>query len=552
MAKAYKDYTIADLRRLNLSFLVNNKEPSEADEMRKRFTHLVVTAGAVGIPIDHLTFERFAEQGSTTRIADELSLNKILFELKHRSDALIKTGGFNAEIIENNIKSIFKTITESGLNMSRLLRDRDSANSNVSAYYERYVQQLAKLKSINEQIHTLQLMSLGANNEGEQTLMDELKAVIANPFFQLQKWDNEHSLFVFTTKPVVMQYVEPAAGINESVNLGAYIVLLKFSDGTPEFKVNRYKSNLLSEGYYHPFVSTSGSVCFGNVSEDVAKLLFNKKYAQAFEYLQTLLTTYAASTPYYDLFNLKTKGVRRSISGCDSYAYPYDELLIPSDTDYSINDMVICLIRGGGDTPVLGTIIDKQSGGRYIVKGFAYVVTSNNEFKVSMANMSYVSYDFDELRLLNETNATELGMLTAIKPLLDLFKASSFSEYASNIYRLNRTSLVPRLFYKSFNEDANSTDMILYSGIINLHDIGSNSLFIGYMSYQGTTFRFSRVLTENDVVIPDNINEECKGYAISFYEGDEYTVGLQPIHEDDCDLDYDDYDLDDEIEEINL
>lgn len=551
MAKAYKDYTIADLRRLNLSFLVNCKEPSEADEMRKRFTHLVVTAGAVGIPIDHLTFERFAEQGSTTRIADELSLNKILFELKHRADTLLKTGGFNAEIIETNIKSIFKTITESGLNMSRLLRDRDSANSNVSAYYERYVQQLAKLKSINEQIHTLQLMSLGANNEGEQTLMDELKAVIANPFFQLQKWDNEHSLFVFTTKPVVMQYVEPAAGINESVNLGAYIVLLKFSDGTPEFKVNRYKSNLLSEGYYHPFVSTSGSVCFGNVSEDVAKLLFNKKYAQAFEYLQTLLTTYAASTPYYDLFNLKTKGVRRSISGCDSYTYPYDELLIPSDTDYSINDMVICLIKGGGNTPVLGTIIDKQSSGRYIVKGFAYIVTSNNEFKVSMANMSYVSYDFDELRLLNETNAAELGMLTAIKPLFDLFKASSFLEYASNIYRLNRTSLVPRLFYKSFNEDTNSTNMILYSGIINLHDIG-NSLFIGYMSYQGTTFRFSRVFTENDVVIPDNINEECKGYAISFDESDEYTVGLQPIHEDDCDLDYDDYDLDDEIEEINL
>ena len=81
MGKSYTDYTIADLKRLQLSFLV--KEASTAQGQKDAFLYLNQMAYSSGIFIDAINLlEVFGDGSKPLMVTDKGEINKRLFQYK--------------------------------------------------------------------------------------------------------------------------------------------------------------------------------------------------------------------------------------------------------------------------------------------------------------------------------------------------------------------------------------------------------------------------------------------------------------------------------------
>ena len=101
-----------------------------------------------------------------------------------------------------------------------------------------------------------------------------------------------------------MREYAPSAGIDYTVHLGQYEC--NFNVKTSAMTLHRFKDNLVIASYYHPYVSTTGRICFGNADATANKFLANGRIYDVFMLLASLLQTYTHdSGPYIALANFK-------------------------------------------------------------------------------------------------------------------------------------------------------------------------------------------------------------------------------------------------------
>ena len=91
-------------------------------------------------------------------------------------------------------------------------------------------------------------------------------------------------------------------GNNYSVNFGKFIVNINLTARV--VYVLREEENILVDGYYHPYISSSGKICWGDSVEVANKFLLEYKFKEYLEHLKSLLCDFSTtSTPYMDLMS---------------------------------------------------------------------------------------------------------------------------------------------------------------------------------------------------------------------------------------------------------
>jgi hypothetical protein len=129
-------------------------------------------------------------------------------------------------------------------------------------------------------------------------LTEEIEKILASGFYEISAIYSDYVRFV--TLPVTLVENNPAAGVKRSVFLGKFYVTYK--PNINEIKVTPFSdSNIKSSSYYHPHVSSSGSVCWGTASELYSSSLSKYEPSKALTALQVILCNYNGNSPYRDI-----------------------------------------------------------------------------------------------------------------------------------------------------------------------------------------------------------------------------------------------------------
>lgn len=134
-------------------------------------------------------------------------------------------------------------------------------------------------------------------------MLSSLEKINALNFFTFDKekssiGENEQNpILVFSTKEVILSS-RPNENPKVSYNFGSFYV--RYSPNQNSIRVLKKHNNHPSNGYYHPHIDQSGTVCWGNANDTYVESMNLMKPELAFEKLKALLQTYGG-TPYKSL-----------------------------------------------------------------------------------------------------------------------------------------------------------------------------------------------------------------------------------------------------------
>jgi hypothetical protein len=208
--------------------------------------------------------------------------------------------------------------------MERALRRSQSARlDRLTREYTMY------LERINSRVLALRETQASAWRT-QETLMalrkqsftaEQIDLIRKNDFWEILGARGEDYIEFRTKNDLVMTHKNPSAGLDIQVNLGKLIAELSLPDMWFSLRPNKDNvGNLFTRnGYYHPYASTSGSICWGNADGEAARLMASGKIHEALVLMQGLLTHYSPdTTPYESLENfhnayLRSQGIEPPI-----------------------------------------------------------------------------------------------------------------------------------------------------------------------------------------------------------------------------------------------
>jgi len=166
-------------------------------------------------------------------------------------------------------------------------------NRSLEDYYRRIRELLASNK---QQIKAKELLIAQRDtNELNFPIVDEIKKIVSLGFLGNPSLKAEDNSVQFTT----MNDVIITQG-NIFVNFGRYKVIFSLFDGWA--KVFPHERNIMYNGFYHPFVSSSGTICFGEQTDIAHDYIKNGEVLEYSKLLESLLTTFDEnSNPYCQL-----------------------------------------------------------------------------------------------------------------------------------------------------------------------------------------------------------------------------------------------------------
>ena len=109
-------------------------------------------------------------------------------------------------------------------------------------------------------------------------------------------------MYLRSRGPVVVNYRD------DTLNFGFLRVKLDFINSS--LTVLPCRQNLFkdSDNYFHPHISNSGEVCWGNAEGTVQQALGSGDFARVLELLQAVLVTYNPESPYVSFEDFKERG----------------------------------------------------------------------------------------------------------------------------------------------------------------------------------------------------------------------------------------------------
>lgn len=165
-------------------------------------------------------------------------------------------------------------------------------------------------------------------------LVEELQKIARDGFWRLHSANTE--VVSFTTRnEIVLTYHNEAAGLHMHVPMGRYLVNYHIKANRLEVKPHEKNLFVGEYGYYHPYISESGYICWGNASDTAIKLISELKLHPVFKLLASLLSNYNVDTnPYRALEDFQDVYNKGGVSGvargttdstiCDACDEPLD------------------------------------------------------------------------------------------------------------------------------------------------------------------------------------------------------------------------------------
>lgn len=297
-------------------------------------------------------------------------VNKLLFELKETIPA-VETDAFSAKLLEENKESIIKNSTG---DLEESLETEKNRSKEYNRTLESKLEDVAYYTKLVRDSHNLALSyeKMLAEGRTDDTVFNEIKAICDSGKYQLLAV-NGGTLLLATTESIKQSLVNPAAGIDCTINFGALMVRLCLITST--VKVYPFLSNTYSNGFYHTHVSSSGSICWGDAKKEVQDCLQSKKYVRVFELLSSLLTNYNDDNPYAELptwersgsAHWKSSAIRNNSSYAqyaENYTKPADlpvrrKSAVPYDVTSDLYPGQLIRIKGRFDSGVHSSWVDR-------------------------------------------------------------------------------------------------------------------------------------------------------------------------------------------------
>lgn len=221
------------------------------------------------------------------------ALNKMFFE---------KLDSWKKEVVaipaEHKMNPIFdiKFSLRDSNEYQYLTADINQFEREFSSINENLLNKVGQLASARTALWNLE------NKTPEKVLniIEQVEKIVSGGFYTFeldQSVKMVRGSYCFYTSPIFLAYKNPAAGINiQSCPFGRFKVVYNILNGS--IKVTRLAKNLEYSGYYHPHVSASGSVCWGNAAQLYKESVQTYDMVKALNTLQVILTNYNDQSPY--------------------------------------------------------------------------------------------------------------------------------------------------------------------------------------------------------------------------------------------------------------
>jgi hypothetical protein len=281
-------WTFSQVKKLRYSYF-DTLDAEKKKEQIETFRYIEQMALGSQINIDDWDLAHFGDPESMgLLITDRNAINIRLFQLadKYKQEK-------NDQLARNllTVKEKLLVLGES-LKVQRLSRQdrvyRDSLSS-AHNYYSEYETYLKKAWDAHRETTLIR--------DGKfDTLSTEVEKILVNDFWEFREISGS-MLTLVTAKDILMIHRNRAAGLDLNVNFGRFQLSIDLS--AMRVSVVSHKRNLFCRGYYHTYISSEGSVCWGNAADEVARLLAKGKLAEVIEILSALLVNYyPEATPY--------------------------------------------------------------------------------------------------------------------------------------------------------------------------------------------------------------------------------------------------------------
>ncbi len=297
MGKKYTEYTVDDLIRLDLSFLLKDKTDDESKAQATAFSYLMNTANSCGINIREVKLlEEFGADGSTnSMVTDKGEINKRLFTRINEIKKADASNGAGFSLLEADKKAICEaSLVDYGPLIRAEERLRASSQGELERYM-RYVSQYTKtVREKSAKVAELEMKKLrGLTDDSTYKAIVE---IITNPYWQYIGISSSGSVRFATTQYVTQELKNPAAGIDITVEYGIFFAEINLKD--KKITAHPYSDNIIAHGNPHPHIHKEGSICWGNYNREVREYIGKDKWRSVMDVLAILLETYCGDNPF--------------------------------------------------------------------------------------------------------------------------------------------------------------------------------------------------------------------------------------------------------------
>lgn len=156
--------------------------------------------------------------------------------------------------------------------------------------------------------------------------------------FYILKDVTSSSVQMETVNDVILVHVNEQHGVKRSVNLGRFMV--DYSLLHSHVEVYPCGNNVRASGYYHPHVSASNNVCFGEIQNEAHDFIASGNLTATMEIVQKVLTTYNDGSPYCVLeqFELAKKRLEEQEAAGEQLAMPDEDDDSPEDDPFQVSE----------------------------------------------------------------------------------------------------------------------------------------------------------------------------------------------------------------------
>lgn len=316
MSKEYNAYTLGDIIRLKGGFMVRNREPEVEEKVKGQleYLHKLATTKPEIYGMRYLKHFCYHENKDTP-ILETKDLNKAIFEFEQRlkptsvdieqvytkleeATSGIKTQLFEQEklTLENAVKELDKAIEINGQKQAKAKQKVLTLERNMFTYVRELDEKQVRLDNIKKDI-----------NLGEPGIINEIKKIINEGTWRFYKFF-EDEFFFYSSKDVILRYSNPAANINRAINMGKFKLTIDLNGGFYVFPLygNRFREEDY-EGHYHPHVSDSGELCWGNKFDEIKDNRVRGEVYNNVMLLNQLLAVYHPGGPYWKFESAEKK-----------------------------------------------------------------------------------------------------------------------------------------------------------------------------------------------------------------------------------------------------
>lgn len=269
------------------------------EEQIEAFQYLERMASITSADISHWDVLKVFENpqsGGKKIVTDRRAINKRLYECHD-----LEKKGLTVDLrgMESKLASFGKSIVETG--RARQLTTLQSQFTNHKYNYEDYQRHFQNEMNAAWTVMN-QIEALKASPPLD--FVEITKKILEQGFWKFETLNEKELWFEFSNiPPVIMAAKNAKAGIDYKVYMGYYSARLYFGQSL-SVRVFPKAENLKTPGgnYYHPYVSSTGNVCWGNASQTVQNHLIAGEFVEVFNLLSVLMTTYdLTSGPYVSL-----------------------------------------------------------------------------------------------------------------------------------------------------------------------------------------------------------------------------------------------------------